>query len=68
MGSFSIWHWLIVLIVIIGMIVPFWKIFKRTGIPPVLSIFSIVPFVPFVFLWIIALKRWPNDPHGMKSD
>jgi len=61
MGSFSVWHWIIVLVIILGLIVPFWKIFKRTGIPPILSILAIFPFVTIIFLWIVALKKWPND-------
>ena len=62
MGSFSAWHWLIILVFVLGIIVPFWKIFQRTGIPPILAILAVIPLVSFVFLWIVALKKWPNDP------
>lgn len=59
MGSFSIWHWLIVLIMVGVFIAPFWIIFKRIGLPPILSVLAAIPLVSIVFLWIIALKDWP---------
>ncbi|KQS82958.1 hypothetical protein [Rhizobium sp. Leaf384] len=62
MGSFSLWHLLIVLIFAVGFVAPFWIIFKRTGLPAILSILTVLPLISIVFLWIIALKRWPNDP------
>ncbi|PGH55877.1 hypothetical protein CRT60_21740 [Azospirillum palustre] len=65
MGTFSIWHWINALPIfsIISMIsvVPFWRLFRRTGIPPILSIFALIPFVAFFYLWVVAFKKWPSD-------
>jgi len=33
MGSFSIWHWLVVLIFVGVFVVPLWKIVSKTGHP-----------------------------------
>lgn len=62
MGSLSVFHWLIVLIVIATITIPFIKLFPRAGLPAWLGVFGIVPFVALVFLWVLAFKRWPGDP------
>ena len=61
MGSFSLWHWLIVLGYLASVTVPFIKIFPRAGIPGWIGVFGIIPFVPLVFLWMLAFKHWPSD-------
>lgn len=61
MGSFSIWHWLIVLVAILITVVPFWKIFPRAGWPAPLSILMIIPLLNVVLLFVLAFKRWPGD-------
>ncbi|MGO4452080.1 hypothetical protein AB4Y96_24435 [Phyllobacterium sp. TAF24] len=61
MGSFSVWHWMIITIILCAIVAPFWMIFKRTGIPPVLSILAVIPGAILIFIWIMALKRWPQD-------
>lgn len=62
MGSFSLFHWIIVFLLVLVVAVPFYRIFKRTGVPPFLAVFAVVPFVSIVFLWVVAFKPWPNDP------
>ena len=61
MGSFSVFHWLVMAIVAATVTIPFMKILPRAGIPGWVGIFGIVPVVPLVFLWVLALKRWPSD-------
>jgi hypothetical protein len=61
MGQFSVWHWLIVLVYALILIVPFWRIFPRAGMPSPLSILMGVPLVNIVLLWVLAFKRWPGD-------
>ena len=61
MGSFSIWHWLIVLIYVGIWLVPFWKIFPRAGWHSAMSLLMLVPMLNFVLLWVLAFKRWPGD-------
>lgn len=57
----SIWHWLIVLILCAAIVIPFWKLLPRAGIPGWVAIFSVVPFVALIFLWVLAFKKWPQD-------
>ena len=46
--------WLIIIGVLV--IVPFWKLLPRFGIPNWVAIFTIFPFVALVLLWIMAFK------------
>ncbi|TWI29824.1 hypothetical protein IQ26_04939 [Mesorhizobium tianshanense] len=61
MGSFSVFHWLILLIFCALLIVPYWRIFPRAGWPSALSILMVVPLLNFVLLWVLAFKKWPGD-------
>ena len=49
------------LIVLLLIVPPFWKITKRSGWHPALSFLMIVPLVNLIFLWGLAFKKWPND-------
>jgi hypothetical protein len=50
--------WLLVAAVIV---VPFWRILPRAGLPAWLSLLALFPFLALALLWIMALKRWPGD-------
>lgn len=64
MGSFSIWHWLIVLLVFVLPIFPLWRIFKRTGRSGAWSLLLFVPFAYIPLFFFLAYARWPafEDP------
>lgn len=38
-------------------IVPMWKLLKKFGIPGWLAIFSVVPLVQLILLWVMALSE-----------
>ena len=64
MGSFSLWHWFILLVLAVGgFILPLWLILQRTGRPGWIALFVAVPYVgPLVgigILWFLAAGRWP---------
>lgn len=52
---------MLVLVFFMIPIVPFWKIFPRAGMSPWLSLFSIIPIISVLFLWVLAFKKWPGD-------
>ena len=54
------------LILIFLLIVPFWRLLPRVGIPSWVAIVAVVPFVALVLLWIVAFSRWtgPRDETG----
>lgn len=61
MGSLSVVHWIIYLLVLALVIYPFWRILSRMGLPGVLSLLVIIPVVNLVFLWVVAFIAWPRD-------
>ena len=68
MQSFSIWHWLIV---ILGWWLAFgWptsKILRRMGFSGWWTLLSLVPLVNIVAVWILATARWPLTPDPARS-
>lgn len=42
-------------------VVPFWRIFKRIGWPPPLSLLALVPGAVIVMLYLVAFGEW-NTP------
>jgi hypothetical protein len=50
-------HWLIVALIFCA--VPFWRIVKRSGMNPALSLLWLVPVANIIFLWVFAFVEWP---------
>jgi hypothetical protein len=61
MGSFSVWHWLIVIFWCAIFIVPAWRIASRAGFPGALSLLIVIPIVNIVLLWVFAFVKWPRE-------
>jgi hypothetical protein len=59
LGSLSIWHWLVLLILVAATAAPFSFILRKAGLNPWLSLIFGIPLVGYVALWIFALARWP---------
>jgi len=54
----SVLFWVVLITVTM---VPSWRILRRTGLSPWLSLLSFVPMIgTIVILWIIAYRRWPK--------
>ena len=60
-GPMSFWHLPLVLIVIAAVVIPFWRILPRAGIPGWFAVLAFIPGVALLYLWILAFKRWPGD-------
>ena len=52
MGGGFLWMLIVGLLVV----VPFWKLLPRFGIPSWAAIFAIFPLVALILLWIMAFK------------
>lgn len=59
-GFFSLW----MLIFAALLVVPFWRILPRYGIPAPVSLVAIIPLGALVLLWVVAFK----DDIGPKGD
>jgi hypothetical protein len=60
MGSFSLWHWLIVLLIIVIIYYPIYKIIRRAGFSGWWVLVSFVPVVNVIAIWFFAFCKWPN--------
>jgi hypothetical protein len=43
------------------MIVPYWKIYTRTGQSGALALLQLVPLVNIVMLYVLAFAEWPIE-------
>ncbi|TMQ02324.1 MAG: hypothetical protein E6J91_52575 [Deltaproteobacteria bacterium] len=50
--------WLIVAVIAT---VPFWRICKRVGYSPWLSLLILLPLVNLVFIYYVAFAEWPSE-------
>ncbi|MES2251542.1 MAG: hypothetical protein V4645_30030 [Pseudomonadota bacterium] len=68
MGSISIWHWGIAIVmaapILALAIVPGWRILQRAGFSGAWSLLVFVPFLGFLVPWVLAFVKWPNDAQG----
>jgi hypothetical protein len=62
-GMFAIMFFvLIVLAVVIAiLIVPYWKIYSRTGQSGALSLLQLIPVINVIMLFILAFGEWPIE-------
>jgi len=61
MGSFSIWHWLILFVISLTVFVPTGKILARTGHSPIWVLLLLIPGINWIAIWFFAFKKWPID-------
>jgi hypothetical protein len=56
--------WLILLVIAV---VPFWRICKRVGHSPWLSLLVLLPLVNLVFIYYLAFSQWPAENRGASA-
>jgi hypothetical protein len=51
-------------------IIPFWQIFKKAGMPAWFSLLLLVPMVNLIMLYVLAFAPWktPNSSAGLAND
>jgi hypothetical protein len=50
----------VVLIFATIVLIPYWRIFRKAGFQPSLSLLMIVPLVNVVMLYYLAFAEWPS--------
>ena len=58
-GGFGVMDAIVVLIVLALFVIPYWKIWQRTGHSGAWGLLMIVPLANVVSLWVLAFKDWP---------
>jgi uncharacterized membrane protein YhaH (DUF805 family) len=61
MGSFSIWHWLIIIIIFFPSQLCI-RAVKKAGFSSWWVALSLVQVVGFVLLWVFVYAKWPAQP------
>jgi hypothetical protein len=56
-GLFQPIHLLLIVVIPLVVVTPFWRIFKKAGFNPWLSILMLIPLVNFATLWYVAFAR-----------
>lgn len=58
MGGFSLIHWIILLVVLVIIMCPFYAILGRIGWSRAWALVTLIPLGAFVLLLCIAFGRW----------
>ena len=53
LGGFGLFGFLIMAVLVV---VPFWRLLPKFGIPAWISLLALIPFVALILLWIIAFR------------
>lgn len=61
MGSFSLWHWAIVGVVLMILGYPAARILKRLGFSPWWVVLALIPYLNVGGLWLLAFVKWPIE-------
>lgn len=63
MGEFSVWHWLVVLIVYVIPALLMTQVSRRAGLSSWWFVVWLIPILQWIGLWVFAFSRWPSvDP------
>jgi uncharacterized membrane protein YhaH (DUF805 family) len=63
MGSFSIWHFVILILPLAIIALFFWmmvRILHKAGYSGWWSVLMVVPLVNIVMIWVFAFANWPS--------
>jgi uncharacterized membrane protein YhaH (DUF805 family) len=66
-GSFSLWHWLVVLAALFLVAFPVFRILRRLGLSGWWTILAVIPWINLVLLWVVAFVRWPIETAQTKE-
>jgi len=61
-GLFQPMHLLLIAVLGLLIVTPFWQIFKKAGFSPWLSLLTFIPVVGLFTLYYVAFRRWPEKP------
>jgi hypothetical protein len=58
---------LLLLILVVIVMIPYWMIWKKAGFSPWLSLLMLVPMVNFIMLYVLAFSEWKVVPVGQAT-
>jgi uncharacterized membrane protein YhaH (DUF805 family) len=60
MGTFSLWHWVIVILISLIYFIPIVKVLNKAGYSGWWSVLALVPLVNVIMFWVFAFADWPS--------
>jgi len=60
-GFFSGFGLIGLLVMALAVVVPFWRLLPKFGIPAAVSILALIPFVAVILLWIMAFGNTTDE-------
>ena len=48
-----------ILVILVLAVIPYWKIWQRTGHSGAWALLMLVPLANLISLWVLAFKEWP---------
>jgi hypothetical protein len=57
--AFGFWDVVPILIILALVVIPYWKLWQRTGHSGAWGLLMLVPLANVISLWVLAFKRWP---------
>ena len=61
MGTFSIWHWVVVGVALLVLGYPIARILQRLGFSRWWTLVALIPYANVVGLWALAFVKWPLE-------
>ncbi len=61
MGTFSLWHWITVGVVLVVLGYPTARIMRRLGFSRWWVVVALIPYANVAGLWLLAFARWPVE-------
>jgi hypothetical protein len=55
-------HLSVIAIYVAILVIPFWRIWKKAGFSPWLSLYMLIPLLNILMLFILAFKKWRVVP------
>ena len=66
--GFSAMDAIFFLVLIVLLVIPYWKIWQRTGHSGWWGLLMLIPLANIVSLWVLAFKDWPALRSGRSDD
>ena len=58
-GAVSVWQVIVIVLCIVLIVLPFWRIFTKAGYSGAWSLLMLIPLVNVIVFYVFAFSSWP---------
>jgi len=58
MSGFSLWHWIILLLIGLIWVIPLARLLRRVGYSRAWALFALFPPLALILVWVLAFSPW----------